>query len=169
MTRALILGAALAISARTGVAVAAADFSGTWKIDLTRGTSAGGGNGGGRGTGGGLGLGQSAGELTIRQDAKSLTLDERRADQTARLIYALDGRRVKNKLSAGKNAGVSADYESQWKGDRLVTTIVIPATADAAAIRYEEVRYLDKDGALIVETAIPGQQNARKVVYLKQR
>jgi hypothetical protein len=85
-------------------APATPDFSGTWKIDPARGTSNGGGRGGGRGTGGGLGLGPSADELMIRQDAKTLSIDERRGTDVAHVLYGLDGRQVTNALAAGRSA-----------------------------------------------------------------
>jgi hypothetical protein len=146
------------------------DFTGAWKIDAARGTSTGGGRGGGRGTGGGLGLGPSADELTIRQDTRTLTIDERHGTDTTRVTYGLDGRPVSNTLGAGRSAGASAVYVSQWKDGRLTTTITIPAAAGTEAkTQYQQLRYLDRDGSMVVETTIPGQENARKVVYVKPR
>ena len=81
------------------------------------------------------------------------------------LIHALDGRRVTNPLGAGRSAGASAEFVSRWKDHSLVTAITAPpAPGTDVKTRYEEVRYLDRDGALIVETTIPGQPNARRVV-----
>jgi hypothetical protein len=151
-------------------AAATPDFSGTWKIDPSQASSVGGGRGGGRGTGGGLGLGPSADALVIRQDARSLVIDETRGTATSRLTYSLDGRTTTNPIAAGRSAGSTATYVSHWQDDRLVTTITGPAApAGAEPVRYQEQRYLGKDGTLIVETTIPGQENARKVVYVRAK
>ncbi len=144
------------------------DFSGTWKMDAARGSATGGGRGGGRGTGGGLGLGPSAEVLTIRQDTKTLVVEERRGTDTARMTYAFDGRAVSNTIPAGRSAGAKAIYVSRWDGDRLVTKITAPAgrgSSDTA--EYQEIRSLDPDGSMLLETTLPGQPNARKVVYVK--
>ncbi len=146
------------------------DFSGAWKVDASRNTSTGGGRGSGRGTGGGLGLGPSADELTIKQDAKTLVFDEHRGAETARLTYRLDGEPVANTISAGRRAGDKASYVSRWDGGRLVTKITAPAGPGISdTVEYQEIRSLDRDGSMVVETTQPGQPNARKVVYLKQK
>ena len=160
--------AALALALAVRLHAAAPDFSGTWKIDPSQASSTGGGRGAGRGTGGGLGLGPSADVVAIRQNATTLVVDETRGTATSRLTYALDGRATTNPVAAGRSAGATATYVSHWQGDRLVTTITGPGLpGSTAAVRYQEERYLDKDGALVVETTIPGQENARKAVYVR--
>jgi hypothetical protein len=172
MARIRTLAVALIVILLVGSAATVAappDFSGTWKMDPTRGRATGGGQGGGRGTGGGLGLGSSADELTIRQDAKSLVVDERRGTATARITYSLDGHQTPNALPAGRNAGALARYVSHWDGSRLVTRITAPAEPGSkTTVEYQEVRTLDRDGSMVVETTLSGEQNSRTVVYLRK-
>ena len=151
-------------------AAARPDFSGAWKAGPARATATGGGQGGGRGTGGGLGLGPSADALTVRQDTQALTIEEHRGTVTTRVTYRLDGQAATNPLPVGRNAGAMAESISHWTDDRLVTAItVLPLAGDGAVIHYLETRYLDRAGALVVETTLPPQANARTVVYVRQR
>lgn len=146
------------------------DLSGTWTIDATRSSSTGGGQGGGRGTGGGLGLGPSADALTIHQNDHQIAIDERRGSDVAHLIFLLDGHSTNNPIAAGRNAGATAVSTTSWKDDRLVTTITAPAPPGSdVAMHYQEVRFLDRDGTLVVDTTIPGRPNARRVVYVRQK
>jgi hypothetical protein len=142
------------------------NFAGTWTLDAAKSSSVGGGQGGGRGTGGGLGLGASADRLVIRQDAKTLVVEEHRGSDTATITYALDGKPSTNALPAGRNAGRPATYSSHWDGETLVTTIDAPgAPGSTDRVQYRETRSLDRDGAMAIEVTIPGQENSRKVVY----
>ena len=149
------------------------NFAGTWTRDADRSSSQGGGRGRGNGTtggtGGGLALGPPADGLTVRQTATSLTVEERRGSTTSKVSYALDGSKVKNKIAAGKNAGQEAVYTSAWKDGRLVTTITLTPKGGGAPMPYQESRSLDPGGAMIVETTLAGQANARSVVYTKSR
>ena len=148
------------------------DLSGTWKVALDRASSVGGGGGAaggpGGGRGGGLGLGPLADELTVRQTAATMTVVERRGTAKAEMSYALDGRTVKNVLPAGRSSGAPATYTSRWADGRLVTTIIgPPAPGSVTPTHYEETRYLDTDGSLVVETKWVGQPHSRRVVYTK--
>jgi uncharacterized protein (TIGR02246 family) len=145
------------------------DFSGSWTIDPSRGTSAGGGLGGGTGGGGGLGIGASADALTIAQDPSKVVVTERRGMEIARITYRLDGQATSNVIAAGRNAGSMAVYASRWDGSRLVTTIKAPAEPDSRdTTEYQEVRWLNHQGAMVVDVTLPGRVNARHVVYVKQ-
>jgi hypothetical protein len=150
------------------------DFSGTWTQDTTRTASVGGGRGQrespGGGRGGGLGLGPPAEQLTIQQTTTTLTIDERRGTTTSRLVYALTGKTSKNTIAVGRGAGASAQYVSKWKNAHLVTTITAPASSvNKTKLQYEETRYIDPDGALVVETTLLGQPNVRRLVYAKSK
>jgi hypothetical protein len=106
------------------------DLSGTWTLDPNRSASTGGGTGArdneGGGRGGGLGLGPAAEQLTIRQDATAIVIEERRGTTTASLTYALHGGKTTNAVSVGRNSGGSAVYVTAWRERRLVTSITMP-------------------------------------------
>jgi hypothetical protein len=146
------------------------DFSGTWTIEAGRGAASGGGGGGGRGSGnssgGGLGMGPSPTELRITQNASSLTIDQR-GGRVSKVVYRLDGADAKGQMPAPGNSTRPATFKSVWKDSRLVTTIATRAEG-GGQVTYQEVRYLDADGFLIVEMSIPGQGNARRTVYKKK-
>ena len=38
---------------------------------------------------------------------------------------------------------------------------------DATSLTIQDVRYLDRDGSLVVDTTIPGRSTTRKAVYLR--
>jgi hypothetical protein len=150
------------------------DFSGTWKLDEKRSSAIGGGRGGGRGEGnsrgGGLGLGASPDTIAIVQTAETLVVEERRGAETARITYGLDGKPVTNGVASGRSAGTNSTYTSAWKGDRLVTTIVIPPAPGGGEIgRYQETRSIDRDGSLVVEITMAGRPNSRKLVYVRAK
>jgi hypothetical protein len=143
------------------------DFSGTWQIDLSQSASPGGGTGGGSGRGnsmgGGLGMGPSPTQLTIRQDATTLTI-EQRGSAVSKLVYKLDGSETKNPVAAGPTGRRDGRFKSVWRGAKLVTSIATTAPR-GGAVTYQEERYLDAIGAMVVETFLPGEGRARKVVY----
>jgi hypothetical protein len=169
MTRAIIIGVT-ALALWQGHP----NLAGTWKLDVARSTSSGGGNGaGGGGTGGGrgggLGLGPSADVLTIMQDEKTLTIDETRGERISRVVYPFDGKPSTNRLAAGRNAGGSSTAVSKWDAAKLVTIITSPAAPGTpGTVQYRDARWIDSDGFLIVETTAVGQANSRKAVYRKQ-
>ena len=146
------------------------DFSGTWTIEAGRGSAAGGGAGGGRGAGnsmgGGLGMGPSPTELRITQDATTLTINQR-GGRVSKVVYRLDGAEAKGQMPAPGNSTRPATFRSTWTGDHLVTSIVTRGE-QGGSLAMEEVRFLDKDGFLVVEVSIPGQANARRTVYRKK-
>jgi hypothetical protein len=148
------------------------DLSGTWAIDAKRSAAIGGGTGArdtaGGGRGGGLGLGPAPDGLTIRQDARTITVEERRGTTITSLKYVLDGGKTTNTAPAGRNAGGSAVYLTVWRSRRLVTRITVPdARENGGEVTYDEVRYLDTDGSLVVETTVAGRPNKRTTVYTR--
>jgi hypothetical protein len=155
-----------------------ADFSGHWRLDAGasrtmgggRGDASGNASGGGGGAGGGIGLGAPATELTIRHDDSTVTVDERREDNSVvAIVYRLDGKKVTNSMLIGGGQTASATYSSRWKDSALVTTISrnINARGRVTSIGYTERRYLSSDGALVVETRMDGRPAGRKAVYKK--
>jgi hypothetical protein len=146
------------------------DLSGPWTRDPARSTATGGGQGQreaeGGGRGGGLGLGPAADQLTIVQTSDRIVITERRGAATPTISYALNGAKTPNAVSAGRNSGGTAAYVSSWRNARLATTVTIPpADGRGATAIYSELRYLDADGSLVVETMLTGSPNKRTVIY----
>jgi hypothetical protein len=166
--RALILAFAFVVSTLSAQA-ASSDLSGTWILDTARSTASGGGTGGresGTGRGGGLGLGASPDQLTIRQSGSLMTVEARRGTTTTLLSFAIDGTRTGNTVSSGRNSGESAMHVSVWKNGRLETAITAPrAPGTEETVTFNEVRYLNADGSLVVETTMAGRPNKRTAVY----
>jgi len=150
------------------------NFTGTWTLDAAKSSAVGGGRGTvdtpGGGRGGGLGLGPAADSVTITQTTETLTIDERRGTATSRIVYRLDSTSGVNVLAAGRNAGAKASSLSRWQGSRLVTTVTVATSPDVKqAITYEETRWLEPDGTMVVETRRPGEPNQRRSVYRAAR
>lgn len=165
-----------ALAAAFAIAVVAVtpqppSFIGKWQLDAAASTASGGGRGvvdtAGGGRGGGLGLGPSAEALIVGQTNSALTIDERRGEATTRVVYRLDGTKAEIRMGAGRSAGATATATSRWQGNRLVTTIALPAASGEDAITYEESRWIEPDGSMVVETRRPGLTNSRRAVYRK--
>jgi len=78
---------------------------------------------------------------------------------------ALEGKKVNGSVGAWR--GLPATSSSSWNNGRLVTTLSV--TAPNGSIReYQEARYLDDHGRLVVETTVAGRPNSRKSVYVKK-
>ncbi len=155
----LVTVAALTVFAAS--VAAQANFAGKWVLDPASVPAApeGGGRGGGRG---GM-LGQ---ELTITQDASTITLEYMGGGQTpapVKLVYKLDGTESKNTvvMRGGPTEQVA---KAALSGQSLVIT-----TTTAMG---EQKRTLSLQGGnLVVETANPGRDGGpgmtTKVVYKK--
>lgn len=147
-------------------------FAGEWTLDVAGSSASGGGQGqvdtAGGGRGGGLGLGPSAESLGITQTSESLSIEERRGRETARIIYRFDRSELIT-LPVGRNAGAEATALSRWQGSRLVTAITLPASAVGGATTCEETRWLETDGTMVVEVRRPGEPNLRRTVYRRTR
>ena len=143
------------------------DFSGKWKLDQSQSSAVGGGTGAGTGRGnsmgGGLGLGASPEELTITQNATTLTI-EQRGSVVSKVVYRLDGSESRGSMPAGERTR-AATFKSAWKDGKLVTTMVTEGPGGRGLITYEETRYLTPEGTLVVETRDPSRGNLRRVVY----
>jgi hypothetical protein len=148
-------------------------LTGTWTLDGDKTQAVGGGTGNrenaGGGRGGGLGLGVPAESLTIAQTKDRLIVDERRGTTTSRIVYRLDAGGVENVVAAGRNAGTKATYRSRWQGSRLVTTIDLGSSPAGVTLRYEEQRWLEPDGTMVIETRRPGEPNLRRIVYRRAK
>jgi hypothetical protein len=110
-------------------------------------------------------MGPSPTGLVITQDAGTLTITQT-GGRVSKVVYRLDGSEAKGEMPAPGNATRVATFRSVWKESRLVTTIVTRAE-QGGPLTFEEVRYLDPKGYLVVEISIPGQANSRKTVHSK--
>jgi hypothetical protein len=92
---------------------------------------------------------------------------EIRGETKTRVVYRLDGTRAQIRIGAGRSAGATATAVSRWQGNRLITTITVPATPEQGAITYEESRWIEPDHSGVVEIRRPGLTNDRRSVYRK--
>ena len=159
----------IALIAATLAPQAVPDLSGTWTRDPGRSTATGGSGQReveGGGLGGGLGLGPPAEQLTIVQTIDRLVITERFGEASSTFTYALNGKRTTNRVSVGRNSGGTAAYVTFRRGARLETTVQVPPVGGRGrTATYKEVRYLDADGSLVVETTMTGRPNKRTVIY----
>jgi hypothetical protein len=164
---AVLTAAAVAVSAAIVVAQAKPTFAGKWVVDASSAPAApsapaGPGGGGGRGGRGGM-LGQ---ELTITQDATTLTIEYMGGGQNpapVKLVYKLDGTESKNTMMmrGGQMEQVS---KATWAGNALAVTTTM--------MNGEQKRTFALEGGnLVVETANPGREGGpgmtTKVTYKK--
>lgn len=157
---ALMTVVALALGTATVFAQARPNFAGKWTLDPASAPAPG---GGGRGGGRGGGLGS---ELTIAQDATTVTLDYvggGRNPGPVKLTYKLDG-------SENRNAGFGGTEQvskAVWDGNALVVTTTI-AFGDNS---FDQIRKFSLEGGnLIVETTAPGREGGpatTRLVYKK--
>ncbi len=152
------------------------DFSGHWVLDQSGSSTVGGGegdkngvaSGGGGRRGGGLGLGAPIGEVTIRQNATSLTVDEQRGARTLQTTYRFDRRKVTNTMWVGnitRGRATTAVFTSRWDGAQLVTTMSVKLPDTPNVGTFKEVRSLDASGRMVVELTADGKPGNRKAVY----
>ena len=144
-------------------------FAGEWKLEPERSSSTGGGRGvvdtPGGGRGGGLGLGPSPDALLITQDTRLLRVEELRGRDKSSVAFRLDGMPEVRALSAGRNSGLRVTTTSRWRDGRLITTFTLPASAEGGAVTYEETRWLEPDGGMVVETRRRDAPNVRRALY----
>jgi hypothetical protein len=168
------------------------DFSGVWMLDAEKSATAGGGTGGtrgaGDGTGGGVGLGPPPQQLSIKQDAQKLRVEQRGDRGTSTVVYDLAGKAEINQMPVGGGGNsMPASFRSKWEGAALVTAISVQVPMQSAggragggggrglgggrgfapSLEIREVRFLTPDGTMIVETSAPGRGGARATVYRK--
>ena len=157
-----VLSAAAVVMMAAGVlAQAKPNFAGKWTRDLTA-SPIPEGRGGGRGGGGG----QLANDLTISQDATTLTLEYMGGGQApapVKLVYKLDGSESKNMVMA-RGAQSEQVSKAVWDGAKIVVTTTTQFG--------ETKRSFAMEGAnLAVETTAPGRDGGpgtpTKVIYKK--
>jgi hypothetical protein len=126
MRRATAILSALALVVMTAglYAQAKPNFAGKWTLvpDAAAADAGGAGGGGGRGRGGRGGFGQ---EMTVTQDANTLTIEYMAGGQNpmpVKLTYKLDGSESNNKKNAPR-AHTDQHSNAPWKGNtRDITT-----------------------------------------------
>jgi hypothetical protein len=84
------------------------DFSGTWTMDSTSGSSA---------RDGGSALGNGPAKVT--QTADALTIQRRMGDADVTLIYKLDGSESRNVMTVTGGQAVDSMSIAKWEGSRL--------------------------------------------------
>lgn len=163
---------AIALSTAHAEAQTVPNLSGRWKIDAAQGSAVGGGNGqranAGGGGGGGLGLGAAPELLVIQQDAKAVTIEEHRGADTARIVLGLDGKYAPRTIAVGRSAGAAASARTLVSRGRLITEVTLPATpANGNVVYYQETRFIDPQGQLVVDIKLVGSGNSRHTVYIR--
>lgn len=117
------------------------DFSGKWVLDTTSG------DGAGRGGPAAAGV-----QLTIKQDAKTLTLTRLQGDQPTTEIFNLDGSETKDTVQAlgGTRERV---LRATWDGNKLV----INGTLSVDGKILQQNRVMSMEGSnLVIEQTVPG-------------
>jgi hypothetical protein len=161
-----LIGAAAFVMMTVAVfAQAPPSFAGKWVREAPAGAAAaapaggGGGRAGGRGGGGGLGQ-----EVTITQDASTLTMEYMQGQNPVKRVFKLDGSESMNAMTMGGNE-VQQVSKAVWEANKLVIT-----TAGGRGGETKQV--LSREGAdLVVEQTNPGRgggdPTTMRIVYKK--
>jgi Spy/CpxP family protein refolding chaperone len=140
-----MLGTAAVVLMATSVYAQAPNFAGKWTPDAEK-NAAMNPNAGGGGRGGGRGGGMGGGEVTIAQDAKTLTVKRTTQAGEMKLTYNLDGSPSKN-MAMGRGGQTEVTSTAKWDGAKLVIT-----SDNGQSITYA------MDGAWLVQsTTSPGR------------
>ena len=169
MKRAAILVSALAVALATvSISAQAPAFAGKWTMDPASAPAppAGGGGGGGRGGGRGGGGPVSGMEVTIAQDATSLTINKMAGGQAPApvvLKYTLDGKDSKNTTMGRGGEVVSTSQAVLAAGKLTITT-----TADQGRGPTTTKQVLSIEGGnLVVENFGGDGTSTGKLTYKK--
>ncbi len=113
------------------------DFSGSWKMDLSRSQSA------------QQGEAIKTVSFVITQSAAQIRIETRRGNEKEDVLYPL----TRSRASASPAAGASGQPEAYWDGDRLVTETQRPVNGYTVTVK--EARTLAPSGAeMTVETTV---------------
>ena len=169
MKRAALLVSALAVVLCTvSMSAQAPSFAGKWTMDPASAPAppAGGGGGGGRGGGGRGGGAVSGMEVTIMQDATTLTINKTAGGQTptpVTLKFTLDGKDSKNKVM-GRGGEVETTSQATMAGGKITIT----TTADMGRGPTTTKQVLSIEGGnLIVENMGADGTSMSKLTYKK--
>lgn len=162
MKRFMVLAAVLALALPAITFAQAPDFSGTWKVDMSKSViPQRGGGGGAAGTGGAPGgrMGGGPADITIKQTATELTITQQMGDQTRTTTYKLDGSPSTN--PGGRGGDITTT--SKWDGKKLATTWSQTGRG-GETMQVKESIYMDGT-SLVRETDRGG--TVTKLVYSK--
>jgi hypothetical protein len=156
---ALLSVAAIVMWTVGAYAQAKPDFSGKWVREAP---AEGGGGGGGRGGGGGFGM-----ENTIKQDAKTLTIEYMAGGQNptpVKLVFNLDGSASTNKMTGRGGEATDQVSKATWDGAKISIVTTTP--------NGDVKRVISMEGAnMVIESTIPGREGGapttNKAVYKK--
>jgi hypothetical protein len=152
---ATILGTAAVVMMATSVFAQAPSFAGVWTLDAEK-TAAAAPAGGGGGRGGGRGGG---GPMTIKQDAKTLSIVRTTQAGETTTTYNLDGSESKITMAGrGGAEPTTVVAKAKWDGAKLVITTTTP-NGDQVVTWYMEGDYLVQERT--------GQNGAVKTYYKK--
>jgi hypothetical protein len=175
MKRAAILVSALAVVLYTvGVgAQAKPSFAGKWMMEAPAGGGAPGGGapGGGAPGGGGGGRGGRGGggpvsgmEVTITQDANTLTINKTLGQNPVTLKYTLDGSESKNTMM-GRGGEVTQTSKAMWEGSKLTISTTAPGRGGDMMTTKQTLSL--EGGNLVVENMGADGTSMGKVTYKK--
>ena len=107
-------------------------------------------------------------DTVVSQTAATLTTERKFMSQVLRYVYQLDG-----KESVNHNGANTLTTKSTWEGQKLVTrgTSFSVTSAGESLWEFEEMRWLDKTGAMVTETTNKdegGKVNVVMQVYRKK-
>ena len=146
------------------LAQARPDFSGTWELDLERtraenqarsGTAPSGGGGTMSFSGTSQGTAQAGAAavtaVKIMQTSASMTIDRLSGQIFAKTNFKFDGTEAVTVIDA-----MTRKQRSRWEGNKLVSdgtgeTVLSDGTGSIKST-FKEVRWIDKDGTMVVET-----------------
>lgn len=156
---AMVSAAAVVLMTAGLFAQAKPSFAGKWTRVVDAAAPAPG--GGGRGGGGGLGM-----DLTIGQDATTLTIEYMGGGQApapVKLVYKLDGSESKNSVP-GRGGVMEQTAKASWTGNTL--------SVNTTMMNGEQKRTFAIEGdSLVVETVQPGRDGGpgtpTKLTYKK--
>ncbi len=148
------LTAATVLLSAASLAAQAPNFAGSWTLVPDTTAMAGGGGGGGRMGGGRGGFGGLGQQVTIAQDAKTLTITRSMGGNDMSTTYNLDGTPTKSTMSMRGN-DVEQTNTAKWDGSKLVISTSMdmgngPSTTTMTLST-------DASGNLMVETTRPGR------------
>lgn len=143
------------------------DFSGTWELDLprtqaeNRARSGAATNGGGGGGAGGMSTMSPGGVsnagapvatvVTVSQTVTALTIDRVSGQVFAKTNYRLDGVEAVTVIDT-----MTRKQKSRWDGNKLISEgtgeTVLSDGSGSVKSTFKEVRWIDKDGTMVVES-----------------
>jgi hypothetical protein len=160
---ATLTAVAIATTAVAVMAQAKPNFAGKWVMEAPAAPPAGGAPGGGGGGRGGRGGGWGQ-NVTITQDATTMTVEYTQGENPVKLTYKLDGTESKNSMMGRGGQAMEQVSKAAWVADKLVITTTTQFG--------EQKRTLSVVGGnLVIENETPGREGGApmttKVTYKK--